>query len=177
MRTRAANVSFVWVQVTKHDGNYQCSCKAFRLLAGSDAHQCLHTVHVRDHAPDAAFAEPHEVVTIRSRLPNSLPVAYWVEDAFVTQPNATNDVLNCSHDSHRSRCEHVTAGRVHLDGFCPELGIDDADDLNAAEVASALALNSMLPQSSLHRYSPLYSPLHSLSPVSLLPACTGSGCL
>ena len=53
---------------------------------------------------------------VRSRLRNSLPVAYWVEDAFVTQPNATNDVLNCSHDSHRSRCEHVTAVRVHLDG-------------------------------------------------------------
>ena len=47
----------------------------------------------------------------------------------MTQPDATSDVLNCSHDSHRSRCEHVTAVRVH-----PELGSDDTDDLNAAEV-------------------------------------------
>jgi hypothetical protein len=50
----------------------------------------------------------------------------------VSQPNASSGVLNCSHDSHR-RCEHVTAVRVHLDGFGPELGSDDSDDLNAAE--------------------------------------------
>jgi hypothetical protein len=55
-------------------------------LAGSDAYQCLQTVHVRDHAPDVVFAEPHEVFTIRLHLPNILSVAYWVEDAFVTQP-------------------------------------------------------------------------------------------
>ncbi len=121
---------------------------------------------MRDHAPDAVFAEPHEVVTIKSRLPNSLPVAYWVEDAFVTQPNATNDVLNCSHDSHRSRCEHVTAVRVHLDGFCPELGTDDADDLNAAEVGV----------SSCIEFSAASVKLTQLQ-VSLLPACAGSGCL
>jgi len=34
---------------------------------------------VNDHAPGAVFAEPHEVVTIRSRLPNRLPVVHWVE--------------------------------------------------------------------------------------------------
>ncbi len=121
---------------------------------------------MRDHAPDVVFAEPHEVVTIRSRLPNSLPIAYWVEDAFVTQPNATNDVLNCSHDSHRSCCEHVTAVRVHLDGFCPELGIDDADDLNAAEVGVS-------PYIGFHASSVKLTQLE----VSFLPACTGSGCL
>ena len=105
-----------------------------------------------DHAPDAVFAQPHEVVTVRSRLPNSLPVAYWVEDAFVTQPNAANDVLNCSHDSHRSRCEHVTAVRVHLDGFCPELGIDDADDLNAAEVGVSSCIEFNAASVKLHSY-------------------------
>jgi hypothetical protein len=35
---------------------------------------------VLDHALDVVFAEPHEVVTITSRLPNSLPVEHWVED-------------------------------------------------------------------------------------------------
>jgi len=131
---RAANDSCVCVQVTKFRWQLPVHLQSLQALAGSDAHQCLYTVYVRDHAPDAVFAEPREVVTIRSRLPNNLPVTHWVEDAVVTQPNATNDVLNCSHYSHRSRCEHVTAVRVHLDGFCPELGIDDVDDLNAAEV-------------------------------------------
>ncbi len=36
----------VCVWVTNCDGSYQCICKAFRLLAGSDAYQCLQTVHV-----------------------------------------------------------------------------------------------------------------------------------
>ncbi len=60
--------------LAKYNDNNQCTCKAFGLLAGSDAHQYLHTVHVLDHAPDVVLAEPHQVVTIRSCLPNSLPV-------------------------------------------------------------------------------------------------------
>jgi len=66
----------------------------------------------------------------------------------VSQPNASSGVLNCSHDSHR-RCEHVTAVRVHLDGFGPELGSDDSDDLNAAE--AGVSHQCCLSQS-LHSY-------------------------
>jgi len=91
----------------------------------------------------------------------------------VTQPDATSDVLNCSHDSHRSRCEHVTAVRVHLDGFCPELGNDDTDDLNAAEVG----LSPVSPiEFRFKPYNAVSVKLTQLQ-VSFLTACTGSGCL
>ena len=129
--------------MTAGSSGHDCTCAIFRQLAGFDDHRCLHTVYIQSLAQAAnaqlptVFVSPNSVVQIRpSAAVNARPYAYWTSNTFVSASPLTGQ-LRCSHESHKTKCEHIEAVKSFMQYSDTADGIDDEQE-EFAQVAATL---------------------------------------
>ena len=129
----------VCTQVSTSSTGLGCTCATFRLVAGTSDQRCLHTMYAHAHLQDSStsstpdFAAPETVVPIRSSASSTaVPYAYWIDGSFVSKSPVAQQ-WKCSHDSHKSRCEHIDAVTTFLCNQASSDGLDD-DERNFAQV-------------------------------------------
>lgn len=128
------------MQVTAISTGYTCTCDTFRRLAGVADQKCLHTAYIdahrhsqHAHSPKA-FARANTVLAIRPLTALAAqPYAYWIDDSFVFA-SPRSQQLRCSHDSHKSCCEHIKAVKDHLQDSSVNDNADAQLDQSVVEV-------------------------------------------